>query len=241
MDTRPLEPDAAAIAAMKPGELYWSVIQPVWKKLSFNDGSETFLIQLDQVHEDQGLLFAAHWLQSEVNAGGFQQFFTNPCGMLAPEAMRGLAMMKMGPAAEALRLAMAKFGKLYPRDKVDRQPKLDKLKKPGATRAEWDVFHGFDAQFQASASTAAFAAAADLFVREHPSMFFRTAAWRGFTHPDGRKWAVRTGVTGFELRIGAADDPNDPPVIRKRESKVPDAEVSKLVKDQLAEGFVADR
>lgn len=233
MDTRPLEPAPSAITAMKPGQLYWSVVEPISKKLSLKDGSETFLIQLEQVTEDQGLLLAAHWLHAEVSKGGFQQFFASVTGLLAPEAVRGFELMRMSKPAEAVKLAMAKFGKLYLRDRIERQPKLDKMKK--------DVFATFDAQFNACWATADFASQADAFVRDHPNVFFRSAAWRSYSHTDGRAWAVRVGATGFELRIGRTDDPNDPPVIRARDSKTPDVEVARLIKEQLAEGFTADR
>ncbi|MBS1151019.1 MAG: hypothetical protein H6Q89_2717 [Myxococcaceae bacterium] len=239
MDTRPLQPDANAVAAMKPGQLYLSVIQPISKQLSVADGGETFLIQFDEVTEAQGLLLAAHWLHGEVSSGGFQGFFGSALGVVAPEALRGFELMRMSKAAEVVKSAMAKFGKLYLREKIERQPKLDKLKKPGATRQETDPFFSHDAQFQAGFGPADFATQADAFVREHPNVFFRPAAWRAFAHPDGRAWAVRVGATGFELRIGPTDDPNDPPVIRARESKAPEAEAARLIKEQLAEGFLA--
>ena len=137
--------------------------------------------------------------------------------------------------------ASPKLGKLYPRERVERQPRLDKMKKPGTERKDWDPFFSFDAQYLACGGIPGFAEMADAFVREHKSVFFRSAAWKGFTHPDGRAWAVRVGVTGFEIRIGRDTDPSDPPVIRARESKTPDAEVSRRIKEQLAEGFVADR
>jgi hypothetical protein len=233
MDTRPLELDAHTLIAMKPGQLYLSVLEPIMKKLSLKDGSETFLIQLDQVTEDQGLLLAAHRLQAEVASGGFRQLFANSTGMLAPEAVRGFELLRMTKAAEVVRAAMAKFGKLYLRDLNERKPKLEKLKR--------EQLAAFDAQFQACCGTEEFTKVADAFVKDHPSVFFRSAAWRTFTHPDGRAWAVRTGATGFELRIGRADDANDPPVVRARESKTPDIEVARLIKEQLAEGFVAQR
>ena len=241
MDTRPLEPAASAIAAMKPGELYWSVVQPIWKKVSINDGAETFLILFDEVTEDQGLLLAAHWLNSEVCNGGFHQFFSNATGVLAPEALRGFEMLKMKKASEVVKAAIAKFGKLYLREREERRPKLDKMKKPGTERKDWDPFFALDQQFLACGGTAGFAEGADAIVRELRSVFFRSALWRTFSHPDGRAWAVRVGVSSFELRLGREGNPEDPPLIRARESKTPDAEVARLVKEQLAEGFVPDR
>ena len=62
-------------------------------------------------------------------------------------------------------------------------------------------------------------------------------AWRCYVHLDGRHWAVRLTREGYELRLGVADDPEDPPVIRPRISKHPEAEVAALIAEQLAEGF----
>jgi hypothetical protein len=62
-------------------------------------------------------------------------------------------------------------------------------------------------------------------------------AWRCYVHPDGRHWALRVTREGYELRLGAVDDPSDPPLIRPRRCEEPEAEVEVLIGEQLAEGF----
>lgn len=60
--------------------------------------------------------------------------------------------------------------------------------------------------------------------------------WRVFHHADGRAWAIRRGGAGYLLRLG---DPKDDPVLKERPSKNADAEIDRLVREQLADGFVA--
>ncbi len=58
--------------------------------------------------------------------------------------------------------------------------------------------------------------------------------WTAMRHPDGRSWAVRERRDGFELRIGEGEDA----VIRKRTSPNPSKEISQMVREQKAEGFL---
>ena len=70
-----------------------------------------------------------------------------------------------------------------------------------------------------------------------PSQADALLAWRCYVHPDGRHWAVRVTREGYELRLGAVDDPSDPPLLRPRRCEEPEAEVEALLGEQLAEGF----
>jgi Domain of unknown function (DUF4375) len=72
----------------EPGEVYWSLVEPFWGKISIYDGAEQFLRQFRALPKHVGHLFAGHWCQSEVCNGGFHQFFWNPTGILAPEALQ---------------------------------------------------------------------------------------------------------------------------------------------------------
>ena len=70
-----------------------------------------------------------------------------------------------------------------------------------------------------------------------PSEVDAVLAWRRYVHADGRHWAVRVTREGYELRLGAVEDPSDPPVIRPRRCEEPEAELKVLIGEQLAEGF----
>jgi hypothetical protein len=75
---------------MQPGEQYWNAIDPIWDDIDI-DTSESFQRTFQNVPRKLGLLYAAHFCQSEVCNGGFTQFFRNSTGVLAPEAIEGFA------------------------------------------------------------------------------------------------------------------------------------------------------
>ena len=132
----------------KPGELYWSYVDPIWDRVSIYDGPEVFLEQIRKVSEVQRQLFAAHWCSSEVRNGGLQQFFSNATGVLAPEALEAFRVIGLPQCADALEKAMAFFGEPYPRERATRESMLDDAFDP-FTEFD-DVFfeafrdHGFD-------------------------------------------------------------------------------------------------
>ncbi|MDP1826287.1 MAG: hypothetical protein Q8L48_23670 [Archangium sp.] len=61
------------------------------------------------------------------------------------------------------------------------------------------------------------------------------APWSVFHHPDGRRWAIRAGGTGYLLRLG---DPSDDPVIKERPTKTAAREICALIAEQVSDGFV---
>ena len=68
-----------------------------------------------------------------------------------------------------------------------------------------------------------------------PAAPFIRPAWKVFRHPDGRVWAIRPGGPGYLLRLG---DPADEPVVKERKSTHASAEISRLITEQRADGFV---
>ena len=107
-----------------PGELYWSVVEPFWRAVSIYDGSEIFLRQFHTLPSKARHLFATHWCQSEVRNGGYYQFFTNPTGVLAPEALAGFEAIGLTEWAATLAEAMRFFGEPFPREQAGRQERL---------------------------------------------------------------------------------------------------------------------
>jgi hypothetical protein len=73
------------IGTMEAGDLYWTMIEPHWKRVTIYEGGDPFLREYARTPETARNLLSAHWCQSEVCNGGLHQFFFNPTGVLAPE------------------------------------------------------------------------------------------------------------------------------------------------------------
>jgi Domain of unknown function (DUF4375) len=131
----------------EPGEVYWSVIEPIWDSISIYDGPEVFLLQFGKVSPEVGHLFASHWCQSEVCNGGFDQFFYNSTGVLAPEAADGFQAIGLCDLAALVRQAMSVFGAAYPRDREVRCEMLEQV--AGKDGEEGDPLDHLDQQFYA--------------------------------------------------------------------------------------------
>jgi hypothetical protein len=112
---------------LKTGDKYWSVIEPIWEKVSIYDGEEIFLTQFSEIPEKIGHLLAAHWCQSEVRNGGFDQFFFNSTGVLAPEAVVGFHAIGMSQTATIVLQAIQRLGEKYSRRRDKRNVQLSLL------------------------------------------------------------------------------------------------------------------
>jgi hypothetical protein len=105
---------------MKAGDVYWQFVSQVWDGISIYDGEQVFLAQFSKANSKQQHLFAAHWSQSEIRNGGFDQFFRNSTGILAPEAVIAFRAIGMPNTAGLIEKAMRFFGSVYPRDRSTR-------------------------------------------------------------------------------------------------------------------------
>jgi hypothetical protein len=110
-----------------PGNLYWSLVEPVWDEIEIYQGPDEFVRTFAAVPRHAGLLFAAHFSQSEICNGGFAQFFSNSTGVLAPEAIEAFKTIGQDFIAEIIREACSLFGDPFPRDRSLRQGKLEKI------------------------------------------------------------------------------------------------------------------
>lgn len=106
---------------------YWKYVEPIWDTVSIYDGGEVFLTQFNQATNKQKTLFASHWAQSEIMNGGLGQFFSNPTGVLAPEAVVAFNEIGMPNCAKTLDEAMKFFGKNYPRERPIREAVLEEF------------------------------------------------------------------------------------------------------------------
>ncbi|MFT6735129.1 MAG: hypothetical protein ACJAS9_003332 [Polaribacter sp.] len=106
---------------------YWKIVEPVWDSISIYDGENVFLEQFEKATEKQKNLFSSHWAQSEILNGGLAQFFSNPTGVLAPEAVEAFRKLGMPKCAQAIEDAMSFFGDEYPRNRELREECLERF------------------------------------------------------------------------------------------------------------------
>jgi hypothetical protein len=125
---------------------YWKLIEPIWLPLnrSWDGGPQKFLREFGRVPRELGHLYAAHWCQSEVCNGGFQQFFSNTTGLVAPEALEGFRAIGADQWAELLAEAMKRFGVRYPRDRSDRERAVRERQHP---EEKSEPFRALDERF----------------------------------------------------------------------------------------------
>lgn len=130
---------------MKPGQRYLQLVKPHWERVSTCAGADSFLREFSLTPEAPRNLLAAAWCQSEVCNGGFNQFFWNNTGVLAPEAAHGFEAIGMPALAALVRRAAAFFGPRYIRDR-DRRIELLKLYEE-ANPATPDPFDSINEEF----------------------------------------------------------------------------------------------
>jgi hypothetical protein len=136
-------------------------IGAVCDQINIYDGAETFLQSYSGAEQPAGMLYAAHWTQSEINNGGFKQLFWNSTGVLVPEAVEGFQLIGMPRTAEVVVAAMRTFGDPYPRDRKERQARLETIPK--------EVLRDLDRQFYGGleSENGGFESAISIFVQTH--------------------------------------------------------------------------
>jgi hypothetical protein len=100
----------------------WSLIEPHWLPLNetWTAGAGEFLSHMKRVPDRIGRMYAGNWCVSEVDNGGFLQFFWNTTGILAPEAAACFEDMGAPGLGAIVQDAMGHFGPIYPRDREKR-------------------------------------------------------------------------------------------------------------------------
>lgn len=142
---------------------YWTLVDPICETVSIYDGPEVFLQQYAAAAEASRVLLAAHWCQSEIRNGGFDQFFFNSTGVLAPEAVEAFRKIGMPQVAALIEQAMSLFGPGYPRDRAARCDALDAM--CDASDKDGGPFDNLDDSFFAliGSENGGFEAAADAY------------------------------------------------------------------------------
>ena len=134
------------------------MIEPYWDEFPVHKGAEEFQRQYEKTPEAVRNLLAAHWCQSELNSGGFYDFFQNNAGVLAPEAAAAFAAIGLPRLAALVKEAMSYLGAQYPRDRQVRMEALKRLSSfssvnPGAVFARLDdEFRSVAVQWQRHAN-----------------------------------------------------------------------------------------
>jgi Domain of unknown function (DUF4375) len=108
---------------------YWKIVAPFWDLINISDGPEAFRSTYDSAPRISGLMFAAHFCQSELCNGGFRQLLSNSTGVLAPEAVEGFRQIGQPQVAAVVESAMELLGPAYPRGRNEREERLSHLPK----------------------------------------------------------------------------------------------------------------
>jgi Domain of unknown function (DUF4375) len=130
-------PPPAALPAVEPapavelsdGDAYFAVIEPYMDRLSIYDPPAKFAAAYADAPEKVRNLLTAHWAVAEVSNGGFLQLFSSAAGVLAPEAVAGLAALGLPENAAILTEAMAILGTRYVREHNARHKLVQALKR----------------------------------------------------------------------------------------------------------------
>lgn len=161
----------AGLAGADDAELAWRVIEPAYEAVSLYDGAETLASQLRQLTGGQRALLALHWCVSETMNGGFDQFFTNPSGLLADEARAAFERIGVPEAARLLDQARGLFAARPVEGEPD-DPAFDEAEDAerfDAYRAQYDPL---EERFLALVDAEIYPRAAG-YVRAHPDEFTR--------------------------------------------------------------------
>lgn len=132
----------------------WSIVEAAWETIDIYHGPEVFRHSFESAPRASGLMFAAHFCQSEICNGGFSQFFWNSTGILAPEAVEGFREIGQVEIAALVESAMNLVGTPYPRDRQERQERLSQVPEGALDALDQKFFHLIESEaggFEAAA------------------------------------------------------------------------------------------
>ena len=125
---------------------YWAVIEPFWNDLP-TDSPAAYLDFYDSLPPVARNLLTTRWVFSEVSNGGFHQLFTNPTGLLVPEAIGGFRSMGLADLADITASACSFFAQPYPREQVSRIEALESYAARAISEDDWNPFQDLDERF----------------------------------------------------------------------------------------------
>lgn len=159
------------LAGVADDELAWRVIEPAFGAVDIHDGPEVLANQLRALTQGQRALLALHWCISETMNGGFDQFFTNPSGLLVEEARAGFGRVGVPEAAKLLDEALAIFARRPAEPDVE-DPEFDEAKDAERFDAYRAQHEPLEDRFFALVDEELYPRVA-AYVRAHPDEFFR--------------------------------------------------------------------
>lgn len=106
---------------------------------------------------------AADYGKSDIDNGGFQQFFSNHTGAYAPEIAEWFERANLLDAAEIVRQAIAVFGDRFSRSQQKRQQFLEEFHREAWQ--QWDLFGETDDRFYNSTVNELFKSSANKWLR----------------------------------------------------------------------------
>ena len=115
------------------GDLLDAVVEPLWSGLRTPYEPDD---RLQALTPGQRAVYALRWVVAEVNNGGFDQLFSNSTGYLLPEAREAARLLGSPQWARVLDEAAAVIGEPFPRDRDERQERLDALTDESRARLE---------------------------------------------------------------------------------------------------------
>ncbi|KAF0246978.1 MAG: hypothetical protein FD180_201 [Planctomycetota bacterium] len=153
----------------KPGGLAHAAIHPVVMRVGNGPTPE----ELHELTPGQRSLYSIYWCVYEVCNGGFRQFFGNPTGVVAHEAVIGFRAVGSLQLASVVETAIAKFGPIFPADEGRRWDAMKRM--PLKKDERIGGFDDLDDRFyEVLADGVALNQMRDRYVSEHPSGFFRS-------------------------------------------------------------------
>lgn len=150
--------------SLSPFHLRWFKIHDVYGLEGWTE--EGYEASVSGLPRDLQLLAATDYGVADIENGGFDQFFSNPTGVFAPEMVEWFDRAGLPETAAIMREAMAVFGTEFPRSQTKRNSFLDS--DPGdsdSPRSTWDTFETLNEQFYATLPRGRFNELADRWLR----------------------------------------------------------------------------
>ncbi len=100
---------------------YWDSIEAAFDRVSIYDGYKKFCKQMKHEPDHVRHLLCVHWTDSEISNGGYSQYFYNPIGMLALDAVNGYLAIGPNDLAGLMTKAIGRLGAAkFPADRKKR-------------------------------------------------------------------------------------------------------------------------
>ncbi len=150
------------------------VVQHVWSAVANGDDGAARRRGLSLATAGQRAVYAVMFSSSEICSGGFRQYFWNPTGALAREAVQGFRLIGLLSHADLVLRVLTEHPELDTEDRSARIAALDALlagvggdddERPGFAEAIEDAYYALEARTPVSA-------ACNAYIDRHPEAFF---------------------------------------------------------------------